>query len=141
MLKNIDARVTPQLLYALARMGHGDTVAIVDANFPAYAAGVEVVHLTGVTVPEAVELVLGLVPLDSFVPQPLQKMLPVDPSADTPETHLALDDYLRGEGLSADLVEGLERFDFYAQTKLCSVVVATSHLTAYGCFIVRKGVL
>ena len=35
MLRNIDPRVTPELLYALACMGHGDEIVIVDTNFPA----------------------------------------------------------------------------------------------------------
>ena len=35
MLKGIDPRLSPELLYLLARMGHGDDLAIVDSNHPA----------------------------------------------------------------------------------------------------------
>jgi L-fucose mutarotase len=33
MLKGIPPLLTPDLLHALASMGHGDAIAIVDANF------------------------------------------------------------------------------------------------------------
>ena len=39
MLKGINPLMTPELLTALARMGHGDTIAVVDSNYPAYATG------------------------------------------------------------------------------------------------------
>ena len=35
MLKNLDPILSPELLSVLAAMGHGDELAIVDANFPA----------------------------------------------------------------------------------------------------------
>lgn len=35
ILKNIPVCVPPELLYVLAKMGHGDELVIVDANFPA----------------------------------------------------------------------------------------------------------
>ena len=35
MLKHIPALLTPDALHALASMGHGDELAIVDAHFPA----------------------------------------------------------------------------------------------------------
>ena len=39
MLKGINSLMTPEPLTALARMGHGDTIAVVDSNYPAYATG------------------------------------------------------------------------------------------------------
>ena len=33
-LIGIPDSITPELLYGLARMGHGDTLVIADANFP-----------------------------------------------------------------------------------------------------------
>ncbi|CAM9834377.1 unnamed protein product, partial [Phaeothamnion confervicola] len=33
-LIGVPESITPELLYALARMGHGDAVVIADANFP-----------------------------------------------------------------------------------------------------------
>ncbi|MEO3811020.1 RbsD/FucU domain-containing protein [Sphaerisporangium sp. B11E5] len=38
MLKGVDPVLTPEVLYALGSMGHGDEVVVVDANFPAERA-------------------------------------------------------------------------------------------------------
>ena len=72
MLKGIDPRLTPDLLRVLAAMGHGDEVVIVDVNFPARstAGSAPVIELAGVTAPQAMELILGLLPLDNFVDAP-----------------------------------------------------------------------
>jgi L-fucose mutarotase/ribose pyranase (RbsD/FucU family) len=72
MLKNIPPLLTPDALHALASMGHGDDVAIVDANFPAAQvarkSGAVLVPLAGATAPQALAAVLRLLPLDDFVP-------------------------------------------------------------------------
>ena len=47
MLTGIDPLLTPDLLRALAAMGHGDELAIVDANYPAAASGRDVIALPG----------------------------------------------------------------------------------------------
>ena len=52
MLKHISPLLGPDLLHALRQMGHGDEIAIVDANFPAYSQGPRVVRLDGVDAPE-----------------------------------------------------------------------------------------
>jgi L-fucose mutarotase len=41
MQRGLDPLLTPVLLHALASMGHGDGIAVVDANFPAAAMPVE----------------------------------------------------------------------------------------------------
>src|SRR5687767_9040326 len=72
MLKNVSPLLTPDALHGLASMGHGDDVAIVDANFPATAvaarSGARLVQLAGTTSPQALQAVLQLLPLDDFVP-------------------------------------------------------------------------
>ena len=45
MLKNIPPILSPSLLHILRAMGHGDEIAIVDANYPADSAGPELVRL------------------------------------------------------------------------------------------------
>ena len=34
LLKGIPSNLSPELLYALAKMGHGDEIVLGDANFP-----------------------------------------------------------------------------------------------------------
>ena len=43
MLWGIDPLLDADLLYALRRMGHGDEIAIVDANFPAASTATQTV--------------------------------------------------------------------------------------------------
>jgi len=56
MLRGISPLLTSDLLHILASMGHGDRIAIVDANFPA-AAG-RLLHLPGVDAAVALAAVL-----------------------------------------------------------------------------------
>ena len=58
MLKSVDPLLSPELLFVLASMGHGDDVVLADANFPAAATAKltaygSVVWLPGVDLPTA----------------------------------------------------------------------------------------
>ena len=68
MLKNIDPLLTPELLYVLRAMGHGDEIVIVDANYPAESVGPQVVRLDAMSATQALDVVLSVLPLDTFVP-------------------------------------------------------------------------
>ncbi|MBE7212446.1 MAG: ribose ABC transporter, partial [Gluconacetobacter diazotrophicus] len=78
MLLGIDPVLTPDLLWSLAAMGHGDVLAIVDANFPSAAMGAamggRVHHLPGLPAARVLDAVLTLLPLDDFVPEPAATM-------------------------------------------------------------------
>lgn len=37
ILYNVPLAVSPELLYVLAQMGHGDEIVLADANFPAHS--------------------------------------------------------------------------------------------------------
>ena len=65
MLKGIHPLLTADLLHALASMGHGDAIAIVDANFPAHSAGRSVIDVVGAGAPQVLDAVLSVLPLDS----------------------------------------------------------------------------
>ena len=67
MLKNIPPILGPELLYTLRAMGHGDEIAIVDANFPGDSSGPTLIRLDGLTATEVLEAVLTVMPLDTFV--------------------------------------------------------------------------
>src|SRR5690606_5089179 len=67
MLKGIPPILGPDLLHILRAMGHGDEIAIVDANYPAENAGPQVVRLDGLSATDVLEAVLTLLPLDTFV--------------------------------------------------------------------------
>ena len=79
MLWGIDPLLTADLLYALRRMGHGDEIVLVDTNFPAASTALstaigEPIPLAGVNAARAVEAILSVMPLDTFVPDPACRM-------------------------------------------------------------------
>jgi L-fucose mutarotase len=146
MLWGIDPLLDADLLYALRRMGHGDEIAIVDTNFPAASTAAstvigEPILVAGVNAARVVEAVLSVMPLDTFVPDPVGRMEVVgDPQAVPPvqrEVQQALD---RAAGKHVPL-QGIERFAFYERAKSAFVIVATGERRFYGCFIFKKGVV
>ena len=146
MLWGIDPLLDADLLYALRRMGHGDEIAIVDANFPAASTATQTVTgqpivMNGVSAARAVEAVLSVMPLDSFVPDPALRMeVTGDPLAVPPvqqEVQAAVD---RALGRRHPLA-GVERFAFYDRAAESFAILVTGERRHYGCFIFKKGVL
>lgn len=143
MLKNIPPLLTPDALHALASMGHGDEVAIVDANFPAVRlarlGGSGVVELAGSTATEVLRAVLQLLPLDDFGSDAAWTMQVVGDALATPEPVAEFAAALRqaGERPAATL----ERFDFYQRAQSAFVIVRSGELRTYGNILLRKGVI
>ena len=146
MLWGIDPLLTADLLYALRRMGHGDEIVVVDTNFPADSTANstmfgEPIPLAGVNAARAVEAILSVMPLDTFVPDPAARMEVVgDPRTMPPvqqEVQTIVD---RAFGKPLPLA-GIERMAFYQKAREAFAVVATSERRHYGCFILKKGVL
>lgn len=141
MLKNVDPLLNADLLYILAAMGHGDEIAIVDANFPAESMGERVVHLNGVDATQVLEAVLTVFPLDDFVEQPAAVMEVVGDPSEEPE---AVTDFktiaAAAEGRPIDF-ESVERFAFYDRARETFAVVATGERRLYGNVILVKGIV
>ncbi|XP_053535752.1 fucose mutarotase isoform X1 [Ictalurus punctatus] len=77
VLKGIPSLLTPELLYALAKMGHGDELVLADANFPVSSvckSGPMEIRADGLRIPELLEAILKLFPLDSYVECPAAVM-------------------------------------------------------------------
>jgi len=141
MLKNIDPLLNADLLHALRQMGHGDEIAIVDANFPAYSQGPRVVPLHGVDAVAALDAILSVMPLDDFAPESCWRMQVVGaPDAEQPVFELFREVIARREGETFKLAS-LERFEFYRRTAQCFAVVATTERRLYGNVILKMGVL
>ena len=146
MLKNIDNRLNADVLYALRAMGHGDTLVIADTNFPADSIARETVlgellRMDNLTCAQAVEAVLSLLPLDTFVEDFAGRMEVVGaPDRIEPvqaEVQAAID---AAEGRPRPMVS-IERFDFYDRARQAYAVIQTGERRFYGCFILRKGVI
>jgi len=146
MLKGIDRAVTADLLMVLMSMGHGDDLLICDVNHPAatiakHTTHGRLVHMAGCDLPRAAEAILSLMPLDTFVPEPVIRMKVVDDPERIMPIHQRLQDVVdRTEG-RAVAIQALERFDFYTAAKRAFAVVRTSDPGPYGCFLLRKGVI
>ena len=85
MLKGLHPLLGPELLHALAAMGHGDEIGVVDANFPAAGLGRRVIRLDGASAPAVLDALLTLLPLDHFVDHPLTTMAVVGAPLAEPE--------------------------------------------------------
>ena len=141
MLKGIDPLLAPELLHALAAMGHGDELAVVDANFPAVAVARRLVRLDGVPAPRALQAILSLLPLDTFTDTPAAVMAVVgDPAAVPPPVRDFQPIVDAAAGRPVRLV-ALERFAFYERARAAFAVVATGDTRAYGNILVTKGVI
>ena len=66
MLKGVPKIITPELLKILCEMGHGDEIVLSDGNFPGNSIGRTVVRSDACGVPELLDAVLQLFPLDSY---------------------------------------------------------------------------
>lgn len=137
MLIGIDALLTPDLLHALASMGHGDTIALVDANYPA-TRGRRLIHLPGVDVATALKAVLTVFPLDTAVPAPAQVMLPTG-DAPLPRPVVEMNAVLAERGAAP--TAGLGRHEFYAAAEQAYAVVGTGERRRYGNVLLTKGVV
>ncbi len=141
MLKGIDPLLTPDLLRTLRAMGHGDEIAIVDANFPAESFGPTVVRLDGVPATAVLDAVLSVMPLDGFVPDAAWRMEVVGkPDAEQPIFEAFRTVLRKHEGDRGRLAQ-LERFAFYARAKACFAIVSTGEGRLYGNIILKKGVI
>lgn len=146
MLKGIDPRLNADVLYALRAMGHGDVVIIADTNFPSDAISRdtvlgELLRMDNMTAAEAVDAVLSVLPLDTFVDDFAGRMEIVGDAAAIPpvqtEVQAAID---AAEGAPRPMV-GIERFAFYDLAREAYAVIQTGERRFYGCFMLRKGVI
>ena len=144
MLKGIDPVLSPELLMHLSAMGHGEWVAVVDANFTAQrlSAGKPRVRLPGLSLLRVSQAVLSVLPLDDFVAQPAAYMH-VCKSAPGHRTPVQQEwvDLLGAHGLQPGQAEPVERFAFYERVRNASLVVQTGEATAYGNALFAKGVI
>ena len=143
MLKGLPALLTPDALHALASMGHGDELAIVDANFPAAriarSSSVRLVRLPGPSSPEVLRAVLQLLPLDDFEPHASWTMGVVGDAAALPAPVAEFRALMQAAGERPPAT--LERFAFYERTGGAFVILQSGELRKYGNIVVRKGVI
>ena len=141
MLINIDPILSPELLHALRSMGHGDKLVLSDANFPSASLAKKLIRLDGVNIPNAAKAILSVLPLDSFVDYPVERMEIDDNPDEINDVHQDLIDVLKISAGDKWKVGSIERFKFYEKAKQAYMIVSTTDARAFGCFIITKGVI
>ena len=142
MLKGIPPILSPEMLQVLMTMGHGDEICLGDANFPHTSTNSRVIRCDGHGIPELLEAILTLMPLDQYSESPvaLMSVMPGDTVA-TP----IWDEYraiiARYDARAAAQICEIERFAFYDRVKTNFAVVATGEKALYANIILKKGVV
>lgn len=146
MLKGVDPRLNADVLFALRAMGHGDVVALVDTNFPADAVARatttgRLLRMENLTVAQAAQAVLSVLPLDTFVEDFAARMEVVGDAAAIPDPQAEVQAEIdRAEGRARPMVP-VERFAFYDRARAAHAVIQTGERRFYGCILLRKGVI
>jgi L-fucose mutarotase len=140
MLKGIPPILGPELLHILRAMGHGDEIAIVDANYPAESAGPPVVRLDGQTATDTLDAMLTLMPLDTFVEEQAIGMEVVGNPRKREQTHKDFDKIIKRHEPDMKLTL-LERFAFYDRVRGAFAVVQTGERRLYGNVLLKKGII
>ncbi len=139
MLKNIPSVLSPELLKILMEMGHGDEIVIGDGNFPAASVAQRLVRLDGHGVPEILDAILQLMPLDTYIEAPVA-LMNIGEGDELPpiwETYKNIVTEKEGD----KTIEKIERFAFYDRAKKAYAVVATGETAIYANIILKKGVV
>ena len=146
MLKGIPKILSPELLKVLCEMGHSDRICLGDGNFPAQTMGKNavVIRADGHGVPELLDAILQVFPLDTYVEQPVKLMQLMDRDVGKIETPI-WDEYkkivAKYDSRGEKAVGNVERFAFYEEAKTCYCIVATGESAVYANVILQKGVV
>ncbi|PVB60488.1 RbsD/FucU domain-containing protein [Labrenzia sp. 011] len=141
MLRGLNPLLSPDLLHALAAMGHGNDIVIADANFPAHSNGQRVVRLDGVSATAALEAVLQVLPLDIYVPDPALTMQVVGNPSEIPPVVAEFQKIVNEQADNPVSIGSLERHAFYQRAREAFVILQTGETRLYGNILLKKGVI
>ena len=144
MLKGIPKILSPELLKVLCEMGHADRIVISDGNFPAASVGKNaiVVRLDGHGVPEILDAILTVFPLDTYVVHPvnLMEVMKGDP-VETPIWDTYAEILEKHDKRGKDMMGYIERFAFYEEASKAYAIVTTGESALYANIMLQKGVV
>lgn len=146
MLKGIPKILSPELLKVLCEMGHSDRLVIADGNFPAESMGRDaiVIRMDGHGVPELLDAILQVFPLDTYVEQPVQLMALMERDIGKIETPI-WDTYKeivqKYDARGAAAVGNIDRFAFYEEARKVYCIIATGESAVYANVMLQKGVV
>ena len=140
MLKGISPVVSPDLLYTLHVMGHGDEIVLADAHFPTESLNDNILRADGVKIQDLLRGILPLFEIDTYVNDPVVMMNAVN--ADTLDSTVE-EAYLipiKQYCPEAPAITRIDRFAFYERARNAFAIVITGELAKYGNIIFKKGV-
>lgn len=144
MLKGIPKILSPELLKVLCEMGHSDRLVIADGNFPSESMGknAKVIRCDGHGVPELLEAILTVFPLDTYVETPvsLMQVVPGD-NVETPIWDEYKEIVSRFDERGQKAIGQTERFAFYDEAKTAYAIIATGESALYANIMLQKGVV
>ena len=145
MLININPILSPELLFNLRSMGHGDKLVLVDANFPADTLNKRVIRLDGVSIPDAAKAILSVFPLDSFTvsqgKSAINRMEVDEKPQELLDSHKQFISAVKEVSGSNWKVGSIGRQSFYEEAKKSYAIVTTTDARPFSCFIMTKGVI
>ncbi len=144
MLKGIPKIISPELLKVLCEMGHSDRIIIADGNFPAESMGKNgiVLRCDGHGVPEVLDAVLQLFPLDTYVEHPVNLMeVMAGDQVETPIWDTYKEIVKKYDTRGESVVGNIERFAFYKEAKEAYAIVVTGESALYANVMLQKGVV
>jgi L-fucose mutarotase len=146
MLKGINPLLNADMLHALRAMGHGDDLIIADTNFPSDSVARQtrlgkLLRIDNTTAAEAVEAVLSVMPLDTFVDDAAARMEIVGSPDEIPPVQQEVQKKIDAVEAKPWPMVSIERFAFYERAKQAYCVIQTGERRFYGCFAFRKGVI
>jgi L-fucose mutarotase len=129
-------------------MGHGDTICIADANFPAHsvakANNARLISMEGVRdIPVLLEAILKHLPLDTYAaPVMCMDLVPSDAARGLEVPAWGIYGRIASDAEGREVaVSMIERFAFYEEAKRAFAVITSSDGALYANVILRKGVL
>lgn len=146
MLKGIPKILSPELLKVLCEMGHSDRIVIADGNFPSESMGKDaiVIRCDGHGVPEILDAILQVFPLDTYVENPvnLMQLMPDDVGkVETPIWDTYKEIVKKHDDRGEAAIGNIERFTFYDEAKTAYAIIATGESAIYANVMLQKGVV
>ncbi len=147
MLKNIPSVLSPELLKVLCEMGHSDRICIGDGNFPgaamAKAEGAILLRADGIGIPQLLDAILQVMPLDLYVDTPamLMEKMECDKDLEIPVWNEYKAIITKHDNRGSSAIGAYDRFEFYEQAKKCYCILQSGETAIYANIILQKGVV
>lgn len=138
MLNGIPKNVSSDLLKVLMEMGHGDEIVLSDGNYPATSSGNLLVRCIGLGVPELLDSILTLMPLDDYVESPVAMM--ESPTPEEPPIWATYREIIKKHAGDVK-ISHMEHDAFIDRARKTYAIVATSEEATYANILLRKGVV